>query len=444
MFSFMRWTSQTSGKLAAARVLMIAVLMTLTAWIAAGLALVVPAASAATASTQPGSRPSYAHQLDHASTAPLNLSNFVITTPNGNTTAYSGSVSLAFGGIHTWQFLTEGYEISFADEATTLLPGKYSMSINAGAFLQNDPSCLQSSGNGGFQIDQAEYDSFGTLTIAAIRFNFNCPDGTKVKGSIAYQIQNTTPNLGYYIYDRLGDVNGFGNDSYLAYLGTPATMNLGAPIVDMVPTPDGSGYWMLSSDGGVFSYGDAAFYGSMGGRPLNAPVVGLAPTADGLGYWLVASDGGIFAFGDATFLGSRGGQPLNKPIVGMATDPAGSGYWLVASDGGIFSYGSAPFVGSTGSIHLNKPVVGMTPTPDGKGYWFVATDGGIFAYGDAQFFGSTGGLSLAQPVVGMLCTRDGQGYWLVAADGGLFAYGDAPFNGSLAGTGASQIVGIAL
>jgi hypothetical protein len=38
----------------------------------------------------------------------------------------------------------------------------------------------------------------------------------------------------------------------------------------------------------------------------------------GKGYWLVASDGGIFSFGDASFYGSTGGMTLNKPIVGIA------------------------------------------------------------------------------------------------------------------------------
>ena len=56
---------------------------------------------------------------------------------------------------------------------------------------------------------------------------------------------------------------------------------------------------------------------------------------------MVASDGGIFSYGDATFYGSTGSIALNKPIVGMATTPDGKGYWLVASDGGIFSYGDA-------------------------------------------------------------------------------------------------------
>jgi hypothetical protein len=83
------------------------------------------------------------------------------------------------------------------------------------------------------------------------------------------------------------------------------------------------GYWLVASDGGIFSFGDAAFYGSMGGAHLNQPIVGMASTADGGGYWLVASDGGIFSFGDAAFHGSMGGAHLNQPIVGMASTPTG-------------------------------------------------------------------------------------------------------------------------
>ena len=76
----------------------------------------------------------------------------------------------------------------------------------------------------------------------------------------------------------------------------------------------------MASDGGIFTFGDATFYGSTGGMHLNQPIVGMAATPDGKGYWLVASDGGIFAFGDAAFYGSTGSLKLNKPIVGMAAD----------------------------------------------------------------------------------------------------------------------------
>jgi hypothetical protein len=37
-----------------------------------------------------------------------------------------------------------------------------------------------------------------------------------------------------------------------------------------------AGYWEVASDGGLFSFGDAQFYGSMGSRPLNKPIVGMA------------------------------------------------------------------------------------------------------------------------------------------------------------------------
>jgi hypothetical protein len=172
---------------------------------------------------------------------------------------------------------------------------------------------------------------------------------------------------------------------------------------------------------------------SSGSSPLNKPVVGMAATPDGRGYWLVASDGGVFTEGDAVFYGSTGSIQLNQPIVGMAATADGKGYWLVASDGGIFNYGDAGFYGSAGSIQLNKPIVGMAATADGKGYWLVASDGGIFNYGDAGFFGSAGSIQLNKPIVGMAATADGKGYWLVASDGGIFNYGDAVFYGSIAG-----------
>jgi hypothetical protein len=91
----------------------------------------------------------------------------------------------------------------------------------------------------------------------------------------------------------------------------------------MAATLDGGGYWAVASDGGIFSFPDAKFYGSTGNLTLNKPVVGMAATPDTQGYWLVASDGGIFSFPDAKFYGSvpgilQPGQVLNAPVVGMA------------------------------------------------------------------------------------------------------------------------------
>ena len=248
-------------------------------------------------------------------------------------------------------------------------------------------------------------------------------------------------NSSYWLVASDGGIFNFGN---AGFYGSAGSLRLVRPVVGMAPTPDKGGYWLVASDGGIFGYGDAQFYGSMGGRPLNAPIVGMAATPDGGGYWEVASDGGIFSFGDAQFYGSTGGKPLNKPIVGMATTRDGLGYWLVASDGGIFSYGDAGFHGSMGGKALDWPVVGMAPTADGIGYWLVAGDGGIFNFGDAGFFGSPGGTRLNAPVVGMAATPGGGGYWITGSDGGVFNYGNANFDGSMGGKPLNKpIVGVA-
>ncbi len=235
---------------------------------------------------------------------------------------------------------------------------------------------------------------------------------------------------GYWLVGSDGGVFTFGD---AAFYGSMGGKTLNAPVVAIAATPSGKGYWLAASDGGLFSFGDAGFYGSMGGKTLNAPIVGMASSPSGAGYWLVASDGGLFAFGDAGFHGSMGGQHLNAPVVGMSATPNGQGYWLVAADGGMFAFGNAGFYGSMGGQHLNAPVVGMSASADGKGYWLVASDGGLFSFGDAPFDGSMGGKTLNSPVVGMAATPSGAGYWFVGGDGGLFAFGNAGFFGSRAG-----------
>ena len=100
----------------------------------------------------------------------------------------------------------------------------------------------------------------------------------------------------------------------------------------------------------------------------------------------MASDGGVFSYGNAQFYGSTGSLRLNAPVVGMAATPDGGGYWLVASDGGIFSYGNAQFYGSAASVP-GQDIVGMAASPDGGGYWEVSTTGRVFAFGDATAAG---------------------------------------------------------
>jgi hypothetical protein len=270
------------------------------------------------------------------------------------------------------------------------------------------------------------------------------------------------------------------------------TCNAPAPIVDfdvtgttpvpsrfvgMAATPGGKGYWLAQAGGGVYSYGDARFQGSIQ-SPLAAPITGIASTSDGGGYWLVAADGGVFAFGDAGYYGSLpqiGVRPAGV-IVGIAPTADGGGYWLVGADGGVFAFGDATYLGNgrdgvpkvallatpdgkgyllptmtgigpdaTGDalsqqespMALDALVSGAASTSDAKGYWELGIDGGVFAFGDADFYGSLPGQDIAAdaPIVGMARTLDGGGYWLVGADGGVFAFGDAGYYGSAGGSG---------
>jgi hypothetical protein len=222
--------------------------------------------------------------------------------------------------------------------------------------------------------------------------------------------------------------------NYFGATGSPETF----------PVKEAShGYWLVGSDGGIFSFGTAAFHGSMGGTPLQRPVVGITPTSTGNGYWLVASDGGNFSFGDATYYGSIPGlgfhpagsglaMSLNAPIVGMVPTFTGQGYFMVASDGGVFAFGDARFEGSCPGIGgCAGAAVAVMPDRTGKGYWLVTTTGAVYAFGDASFYGGPPPSSV--PVVGGVATPDGHGYWLLYANGVVDPFGDAVSFGSPVG-----------
>jgi hypothetical protein len=230
----------------------------------------------------------------------------------------------------------------------------------------------------------------------------NVTDRTEANGT-CWSLALTPSGLGYWILN--GDTGAIYPYGTAGFYGDPATKFAGVSrefvpnMLQIVPTPDAKGYWVyesgLSGLGTVDHFGDAGFFGDTttrvqqkGGGGFNGAPVGLAATADGKGYWEVYSDGGVFAFGNAKFYGSTGGTHLVQKIVGITATADGKGYWLVAADGGVFAFGDAVFAGSTGGLTLNARVVGMARNPVGAGYWLGAADGGVFAFGGAPYFGS--------------------------------------------------------
>jgi hypothetical protein len=241
---------------------------------------------------------------------------------------------------------------------------------------------------------------------------------------------------GYWEVTADSAVHTFGT---AAFYGDMHAHTLNAPIIGGVSASTATGYWLLGRDGGIFTFGSAHFYGSTGAMHLNKPIDSMARTADNRGYWLVASDGGLFSFGDAHFHGSMGGHPYRQPIVGIERTTTGNGYWEYARDGAIFAFGDAHSYGSLANAKLSAPVVSMQATGTGHGYWLLTQDGHVYPFGDASTSGDIGGCSNYGNAARLLATPDSGGYWIATSDGAIVPFGDATKLGFPATTGGPAV-----
>ena len=144
-------------------------------------------------------------------------------------------------------------------------------------------------------------------------------------------------------------------------------------------TTAGPGYYLAGSGGATYAFG-APSYGSTytygltglgGAHPLAAPIVGMAAVPNGGGYWLVAADGGVFDFGDANFYGSLGGQKISAPIVAVAvagqSKPTISTTALPGAIVGQPYTDSIDVTGGDGAVTVTATGLppGLTMTPNG-------------------------------------------------------------------------------
>ena len=230
---------------------------------------------------------------------------------------------------------------------------------------------------------------------------------------------------GYRIAAVSGAVAGFGA---LPTLGGVAGAATRTKIVAIAGTPDGGGYWLASSNGTVYAFGDATPYPFA--HPAS-PVVGLAPVPGG-GYLELTASGQVFAFGRAHRFGAPGAsRTRSSPAVAIASTPDGRGYYVVTAAGKVFAYGDAHLRPGHGAA-LRGRVVGIEVARDAKGYWLAAANGAVRAFGSAPSFGSVAPSRLEGAVVGIAPTADGRGYWLATSTGSVYAFGDARYEGRAA------------
>jgi hypothetical protein len=108
----------------------------------------------------------------------------------------------------------------------------------------------------------------------------------------------------------------------------------------MERTSTGNGYYLFASDGGLFSFGDAKFYGSLGNRHIPAPIVSMQRTPTGRGYWMLSANGTVYPFGDAKSVGDIAGCGFPS-AARLLVSPTGRGYWIETVDGTVIALGDA-------------------------------------------------------------------------------------------------------
>jgi hypothetical protein len=197
--------------------------------------------------------------------------------------------------------------------------------------------------------------------------------GTQVNDIVG--IVPTNSSTGYDLVGSDGGVFVFPVGQSGGFFGSLPQQNIHVNnVVGIAATPDDQGYWLVDADGIVYPFGDAQMLGDncayMAGSVTTytcvytwpgATFVGIASTPDGKGYWLVTSYGQVLNFGDAPSLGQLSGT-ANRIVSIVPTDD-GKGYWLVAPDGGIFAFGDAAFIGSLPGLGISvHNVVGAVPT----------------------------------------------------------------------------------
>ncbi len=108
----------------------------------------------------------------------------------------------------------------------------------------------------------------------------------------------------------------------------PAASTQPTTAVDLIPTADNQGYWILLADGAINAYGDATLFGEPSPTQMGtSTALSLAVTPDQSGYTELLSNGQILNFGDAQSapatpgavdLTMTAGTPTNLGFLSMA------------------------------------------------------------------------------------------------------------------------------
>lgn len=211
----------------------------------------------------------------------------------------------------------------------------------------------------------------------------------------------------------------------VALLAAPAAdarRSVGSSVVSIVPSANGTGYWLATDDGTLQAYGRAA---SLNAREPVQTLVGIAPAAGGRGVWLAGIDGRVSAVGRVPATPAAPGPRGVAGAVAIAGQPNGTGYRVLRADGLIESAGSArPLEAAPPGPRYSA----LAATSSGAGAWAVTSTGAVVPRGDAPALAPTQAVPPGEQVAGV--ARAPGGLWVAFASGRVIPYGSAPSLGS--------------
>ena len=145
------------------------------------------------------------------------------------------------------------------------------------------------------------------------------PNGTGTKDSaftyaLAPTITSVSPSEGPTSGGTVVTIDGtnLASPSVVAFGGNAGTVTASSASSITVTTPP-------SSSAGLADVLVTTFGGSVTDTDCFTYTSVVTKSSTTQGFWEVASDGGVFTFGGAAFYGSTGSLKLNEPIVGMAS-----------------------------------------------------------------------------------------------------------------------------
>ena len=229
-------------------------------------------------------------------------------------------------------------------------------------------------------------------------------------------------------------------DNVIPVLGAPTHTASNAQAHTMTGTGiarmvDGSGYFVLSEDGRVQTFGSAVWLGNA--PPTGAPDQWTDIAVTPNGYWLLSARGTVSGHGTAPFVGTLPGQQLNDRLVAITSHHVMGG-WALSEGGTVYALGGAPLFGSP--RHERMRFVDIAATADG--YRVLAADGSVRRYSAAI---PDGVLEVAATRTGTwdataLAATPSGAFWIVSEDGTTSSHGGAAVAPNVDTQGQGRIV----